>query len=82
MTNTKMGSVARGQGPIANNPAPKPPSTPSGISRPGVEVTDEMADRAAQAFHEFVLGPEEPMTRRELGITRQAWKYALKEALK
>jgi hypothetical protein len=44
-------------------------------------VTDDMADRAAQAFHEFTLG-EEPLTRRELGIVRQAWKYALTEALK
>lgn len=45
-------------------------------------VTDDMADRAAQAFHEFTWGPEEPLTRRELAIVRQAWKHALTEALK
>ena len=42
--------------------------------------TDAQADAAAIAFHEFAVGDEFPLTRRDLGITRQAWKVALREA--
>ena len=41
------------------------------------EPTDEEADAANIAFHEYAFGTYEPMTRRELGITRQGWKVAL-----
>lgn len=43
-------------------------------------ITDEEADRANQAFHDYVWGPEEPLTKRDLSITRQAWKCALEAA--
>lgn len=49
----------------------------AGASRP---VTDERADAAQIAFHEFVFGPDEPLTARDIGITRQAWKVALEAA--
>lgn len=44
-------------------------------------ISDEMADRANQALHEFMWGDEEPLSRRDLGIMRQSMKYALKTAL-
>lgn len=54
-----------------------------GLKRSELVVTDDMADQAAQAFHDYIRGPyAPPLSRRELGITRQAWKYALEEALK
>jgi hypothetical protein len=44
-------------------------------------VTDEQVDAAQDAFHEFTWGPgEAPLTRREKGITRQAWRVALEAA--
>lgn len=46
-----------------------------------LDVTDDMADRAAQAFHEFDLGDAQySMSTAE--ISRLAWKCALTEALK
>lgn len=47
------------------------------------EPTDDEADAAAIAFFEYagdIDGPQ--LTRRELGITRQGWKIALKAAWK
>lgn len=46
-----------------------------------VTITDDMADRAQRAWHEFVWGPDEPLSARDIGITRQAWKTALRAAL-
>lgn len=44
-------------------------------------VTDDMADRAEQAYYKFDLGDAQyRMTTAE--IERAAWKYALTEALK
>lgn len=40
-------------------------------------IPDEVADESQLAFHEFVWGPENWPTKRELGISRQAWKCAL-----
>lgn len=45
------------------------------------EVTDEMADAASAAMHEFMWGTEEPPSRRDLGIIRQAMKVAIAAAL-
>jgi hypothetical protein len=45
------------------------------------ELTDAQVDAAQQAFHDFTWGPCEPLTRRELGITRQAWRVAILAAL-
>lgn len=45
-------------------------------------ASDEAADRANLAFHEFCFGPgSTPVPQRELGITRQAWKCALAAAV-
>lgn len=41
------------------------------------EPTDEEADAANIAFHEYAGGWVDGPSRRELGITRQAWKVAL-----
>lgn len=46
-------------------------------SRP---VTDEQADAAQIAFHEYVFGPDEPLTARDIGVARQAWKVAIQAA--
>jgi hypothetical protein len=43
-------------------------------------ITDEAADAANQAWHDFVWGPDEPLSQRDLGITRQAWKVAIEAA--
>jgi hypothetical protein len=40
-----------------------------------------MIEAAQDAFNEFVWGDEFPLTRRDKGITRQAWKCALEAAL-
>lgn len=40
-------------------------------------IPDDVADEAQLAFHEFVWGAENWPTKRELGITRQAWKCAI-----
>lgn len=45
------------------------------------DVTDEMADAANIALHEVLWGPEEPLTRRDLGIIRQPMKVAIAAAL-
>ena len=45
------------------------------------DITDEMADAANIALHEFMWGPEEPLTRRDLGIIRQSMKVAIAAAL-
>lgn len=45
------------------------------------DIPDDAADRAQIAFHEFTFGDDEPMTQRELGIARRAWKVAIAEAL-
>lgn len=45
------------------------------------EVTPEMADAAAIAFHEFVWGFDDPLTKRDLGVSRQAWIVAIEAAL-
>lgn len=45
------------------------------------EPTDDEADAAQIAFHEFGHGYDEPpLTHRELGFTRMGWKAALKAA--
>jgi len=44
------------------------------------DITDEMADAANIALHEFMWGPEEPLTRRDLGIIRQSMKVAIAAA--
>jgi len=46
-----------------------------------MEVSDEVADAAARAWHEFAHGLEVPLTRRELGIMRLGWKAAVRAAL-
>lgn len=47
-----------------------------------MSITDEQADAAQIAFHEFVFGLDvAPPTRRDLGILRQAWKVAIEAAL-
>lgn len=51
----------------------------AGFRRQG-PITDAMADAANQEWHDFVWGPEEPLSQRDLGITRQAWKAALEAA--
>lgn len=45
------------------------------------DITDEMADAANIALHEFLWGPEEPLTRRDFGIIRQGMKVAIAAAL-
>lgn len=40
-----------------------------------------MADAASAAMHEFMWGTEEPPSRRDLGIIRQAMKVAIAAAL-
>ncbi len=45
-----------------------------------VEIPDGVADRAQVAFHEFVFGQGAPLTARDLGVMRQAWKVALRAA--
>ena len=49
----------------------------AGATRP---VTDEQADAAQIAFHEYVFGPDEPLTARDIGVARQAWKVAIQAA--
>ncbi|WP_437582713.1 hypothetical protein ACSAGD_10630 [Paramicrobacterium sp. CJ85] len=49
----------------------------AGASRP---VTDAEADAAQTAFHEYVIGADEPLTERDLSMGRQAWKVALEAA--
>jgi hypothetical protein len=44
-------------------------------------IPDEVADAAQIEMHEFVGFDEEPLTRRQLGIARQAWKCAIAAAL-
>lgn len=44
-------------------------------------IPDDVADAAQLAFHEFVWGAENWPTKRELGITRQAWKCAIAVAI-
>ncbi|HWU30213.1 MAG TPA: hypothetical protein VN041_14110, partial [Microbacterium sp.] len=45
------------------------------------EPTDAQADAAQKAFHEFTFGPDDDfLTPRRMGITRQAWKAALRAA--
>lgn len=46
-------------------------------------ITDEMVEAAQDAHHVFAFGPDEPpLTAREKGITRQAWRVALEAAAK
>lgn len=49
----------------------------AGATRP---VTDAEADAAQTAFHEYVIGADEPLTERGLSVARQAWKVAIKAA--
>ncbi|MGN7978225.1 hypothetical protein ACTJJ4_11690 [Microbacterium sp. 22195] len=45
------------------------------------EPTDAQADAAQKAFHEFTFGPDDGfLTPRRMGVTRQAWKVALRAA--
>lgn len=45
------------------------------------DVTDAMIEAAQEAMHDFTMGPDFPLTDRDKGITRQAWRVALKAAL-
>lgn len=45
-------------------------------------IPDEVADAAQIEHYEFAFGSDaEPLTRRELGISRQAWKCAIAVAI-
>lgn len=45
-------------------------------------IPDEVADAAQIEHYEFVFGQDAvPLTRRQLGISRQAWKCAIAAAL-
>lgn len=44
-------------------------------------ISDDVADAAQIEFHEFIYGWEEPLTRRQLGFLRQAWKCAISVAV-
>ena len=45
-------------------------------------IPDEVADAAQIEYHEFVFGQDAgTLTRRQLGISRQAWKCAIAVAL-
>lgn len=46
------------------------------------EVTEEMIEAAQEAYHDFVAGPDEPpLSHRQKGITRLAFRAALEAAL-
>jgi hypothetical protein len=51
----------------------------AGFRRQG-PITDAQADAANQAWHDYVWADAPPLSRRDLGITRQAWKAALEAA--
>lgn len=54
----------------------------AGMLTERIEVTDEMADAAAQAMHNHLFGPDvEPLNHRDLGIRRIGYKVAIKAAL-
>lgn len=42
---------------------------------------DEAVEAMQDAYHEFVFGPEEPLSSRDKGITKQAEKVSLLAAL-
>lgn len=44
-------------------------------------IPDAAADAASIAHHEFCFGDEGPLTRRDLGIVRQASKVSIAAAL-
>lgn len=44
-------------------------------------IPDDAIEAAQDAFHEFVLGPDEPLTKRDKGITRLAYRVAIHAAL-
>lgn len=44
-------------------------------------IPDEAIEAAQDAFHEFAMGPSEPLTKREKGITRLAYRAAIHAAL-
>lgn len=44
-------------------------------------IPDDAIEAAQDAFHEFVIGPEESLTRRDKGITRLAYRAAIHAAL-
>lgn len=45
-------------------------------------IPDDAIEAAQDAFHEFAFGPlEEPLTKREKGITRLAYRAAIHAAL-
>ena len=62
---------------------PEEPEVPDAVmltKRHTPTFTDEQADAANIAWHQFVFPQEEPPTPRDLGATRQAWKAALAAA--
>lgn len=44
-------------------------------------IPDNAIEAAQEAFHEFVLEPDEPLTGREKRITRLAYRYEIYAAL-
>lgn len=48
--------------------------------RPPTERTDAEVDAAQLAYHEVAFGPGHPLSKRDLGITRQAMRAALEAA--
>lgn len=45
-------------------------------------LPDDLADAAQIEHYEFVFGQDvQPLTRRQLGISRQAWKCAIAVAI-
>ena len=44
-------------------------------------IPDDAIEAAQDAFHEFTFGLEEPLTKREKGITRLAYRAAIHAAL-
>ena len=44
-------------------------------------IPDDAIEAAQDAFHEFAMGPGEPLTRRDKGITRLAHRAAIHAAL-
>lgn len=57
------------------------PHSPTAKTDPDT-IPDDVADAAHIEHYEFAFGPDaEPLTRRELGISRQAWKCAIAVAI-
>lgn len=50
---------------------------PSGVKSYLNGDRDDEVDAAQIAMHEYIFGPEEPLTERDKSITRQAWRAAL-----